>query len=131
MDEDELFRVITGQSNHVIRVCRLPVEQQRALGADTPVVWLSPETCRKTEVKHHHPQLELYRKAPLILEFGKVFRIDERHLLFVHEFTAHPDKPYRAVVKRTIEGNEIYLVSVSRMRPKQMRRVLLTYSEMG
>jgi hypothetical protein len=131
MDEWLLFRIITGQAGEMIPVCRLSSPIQAALGAHTGAVWLSPETCRKTEVKHHHPQLELYRRAPAIIESGTAYRLDERRLLFTHEFSSEAGKYYRAVVKRTIDCREVYLVSVSRMRSKQMLDVRATLTAVG
>lgn len=99
----------------------LPEDVRHALGSDTASVRLSGETVEKQQ--HHHPDLteEDYRALPEVLGLPDVVaRQSDTHILLFRSLKAI----YRAVIKRTRDGGENYLVSFHRTRPHAVQQAL-------
>jgi hypothetical protein len=99
------------------------------LGAGTRQVLLSADTARKQAARHPDLEPEEYRVLPSLFRDGAVIQQDEQRLVF---FEAPGERWYKAVVKATGDGQEIYLVSFQRMHSdagllrREFRRLLHT-----
>lgn len=84
-----------------------PALAQR-LGAQTTLIDVSAATVEKQ--RDHHPELapEDYERLMDLLESGKVIAQSAAHLAFVGR---EADLPWVAVLKRTLDGREVFLVS--------------------
>lgn len=124
IDPDDLYDLLIGRRTAAIIVGYLTDHQRRAIGAYSPVVWLSRETAIKTEVKHRRRDLDLYQLTPTILRKGDARRTAPRHLVFLYSRIAELDRPYKAIVKSTQDGRENFLCSVHRIEPRQIKTTL-------
>jgi hypothetical protein len=121
MDDEELLALLTGQKRGVIQVCSIRANLARLIGSTTTAVWLSDDTVRKQESKHHHPDLALYRLAPTIILNGYARIQPKYHLAFIWHHTTNKLRSYRAMVKATMDGREMYLVSIHRQNRGDVR----------
>jgi hypothetical protein len=124
MDDDELLKLLTGERTAPVRICRLSQEQQKAINAQTSVVWLSRYTASKVESKHRDRQLSLYTLAPTIIRNGETRVLAPRHLVILYSRIEDLGRPYRAVIKATKTGSEVYLDSVYRIQTSQIAKTL-------
>jgi len=127
MDESELLALLAGVRTTPIFVCHLATRLVRLLGASTTRVLLSPQTMAKEEAKHRAANHDLYKLAATILASPFV-RIDEKTKRLIFVWHSPKDargkvKSYKAVVKATANGRELYLMSVHRMDRTSVRSV--------
>jgi hypothetical protein len=121
MVDAELLALLTGERQGVIHVCSIRADLARLVGATTTAVWLSDYTVRKQEIRHHHPDLVLYRLAPTIIREGFIRVQPKYHLVFIWHHETDKLRSYRATVKATRDGREMYLASVHRLDPTDVR----------
>jgi hypothetical protein len=124
LDEDALLDLLCGHRTAPVVVGHLSVLQMRAIGSLTSVIWLSRETVHKQETKHRARDFDLYRLAPTIIQFGEARRTGPRHLAFLYSRIMEPKRPYRAFVKTTGDGREVFLDSIHRIGLGQVARAL-------
>ncbi|MBF0164839.1 MAG: minor capsid protein [Magnetococcales bacterium] len=110
-------RFFRGEVGGKFPVAVLGEPEKRALGSKSQVVTLSLDTMEKQ--LSHHPELRLeeYQKLPRITD-GEVIQQDEHRLIFFRV----EDRLYKAVVKVTRDGQELYLVSFYRTDEAEMQR---------
>jgi hypothetical protein len=77
----------------------------------------------KQESKHKHPDIELYRRAPVIIEHGFVRIEPPRHAIYILHEETEKRRSYKAVVKATRDGRELFLVSLHRVDRTDVRAV--------
>ena len=121
MDENELLALLTGMRQAPISVCRIPHQIAAAIGALTTLVRLSPSTVRKQESKHRDSLSKLYLRAPIIITEGHVRISPPRHLVFIYHEEREKTRSFKAVVKSTTLGHELYLVSIHRVSRGDVR----------
>lgn len=92
-------------------VARLPEDLAPALGAPPEVVRLSAETAAKEARKHAEVTAASYQALQALLIEGEVIR--EGNRLVIDRAIA--GTPWRAVVKATRDGRELYLLSYHRI----------------
>lgn len=90
-----------------------------AIGSQAREVRLSSESMRKQRENHPDLTVEEYRLLPAITKDGLVIQDKENVLMFFKRF----DRWYRATVKGTSEGQELFLVSFHRVEEKDIRRL--------
>ena len=121
MTEEELLALLSGTRKTPVRVCRIPQALAGLIGALTTSVWLSHNTICKQESKHHSPSLKPYLLAPTIISKGYRRIQPPKHLVFIHHIRNGKIRSWRATVKATNDGRELYLVSVHRQRKSDVR----------
>lgn len=128
MDDAELLALLSGLRATPIRVCRMNPYHAKKIGAHSNVVLLSRESVGHIEGKHGAKQrtrdLRLYRLAETIITQGTLYQDAARSMLAV--WTAPPNEHgkseiYKAAMKATKNGNEIYLSSVHRIDERGLR----------
>lgn len=127
MDELELLALLTGVRKTPIFVCHVSTRLRLILRASTTHVLLSPETVRKQEAKHRGSSADLYRLAPTIIasEFVR-FDAENRRVICIWHAPKNElgkVKSYKAVVKATRTGHELFLMSVHRVDKTSVRSV--------
>lgn len=122
MDENELLDLVSGKRTEPIFVCRMKQDVAETIGALTTSVWLSPDTRDKQSAKHNDHYLRLCTLAPTIIssKYVRILLPHQAHFIH-HERRDGKIISYRAVVKSTKAGTEIYLISVHRMRRSDVR----------
>lgn len=124
MDESELISLLSDQRAAPVFVCRVDPRVASAINAHTRSVYLSRVTVQKQEAKHRMKSVNLYMMAPLIIERGWVRIEHPRHAIFIyHEKHGTKTRSYKAAVKATRDGGELYLASVHRVRRTDVRAV--------
>lgn len=90
-----------------------------AIGSTAREVRLSSESMRKQ--RENHPELSVaeYRLLPRVMQNGMVIRDKERVLMIFKRV----DRWYRATIKSTSDGHELFLVSFHRAEEKDIRRL--------
>ena len=89
------------------------------LASAPKIVFLSRETVEKQ--RKHHPELtaEDYREIQGILDNGEYVKQGATKLVFTH----YSWRWFTAVLKKTVDNKEIYLVSFFRSNPRTVRQV--------
>ena len=123
MDEDELLKLLTGEHTAPIRVCRIQDRVARAIGANGTSVRLSLDTTNKQETKRSPADFPLYRRAPIIIARGFVLIEPPYHAIFIYHENTDKRRSFKAVVKVTQDGRELYLVSIHRIGRSAVRAV--------
>jgi hypothetical protein len=94
----------------VVPVAALSSDISERLGAQTTIVGISRETVDKQLLNHPEILAEDYSELADVLVSGKVVTQAETHLAFV----GRSDLPWIAIIKRTRDGNELFLQSFYR-----------------
>lgn len=105
----------------------MPEDLATRLGAKSRMIKVSADTAEKQA--DHHPDLtpEDYGQLVELLGTGKVVgQTQDTHLAFVGQ---KQDQPWVAIVKRTADGNEMFLVSLYRAASARYVRRLLSRGE--
>ena len=87
--------------------------------AASKTVYLSSETAAKQ--RKHHPELaaEDYQEIQDILDNGEYVKQGAAKLAFTH----HSHRWFTAILKKTIDNKETYLVSFFRSNPRTVRQI--------
>jgi uncharacterized protein YcgL (UPF0745 family) len=134
MNENELLALLSGERLKPIYVCHAKMEVASLAEAKTGSVFLSRDTVIKQEAKHkrkRHDQgidLDTYVKAPEVIRSGfpRVMhkQFGKPQLVFVkHYKDADKVRSYKAVVKATKQGHELFLVSIHRVDKSDVRNL--------
>lgn len=99
-------------------VAVLAPAEKEILGAKAQQVLLSADTLAKQTAAHPEIALGDYQKLQTIMDAGEVYRQGDQRLVFIKL----DDVWYRAVVKVTAAGDEIYLVSLIRTGEREIAR---------
>ena len=94
-----------------------------ALGGQSKQVLLSADTEEKQAKRHPDIRRDDYTLVPRLLDRGEAIREGEHTLVFV--MTGHDGKYWRAVVKRTADRRETYLVTFHRIKQSQRKKARL------
>ena len=94
-----------------------------ALGGQSKQVLLSPETATKQAERHPDIRPGDYALVQRLLDCGDAIREGERTLVFAA--TGRGGKYWRAVIKRTADGRETYLVTFHRIKQSQYEKARL------
>lgn len=118
LDETAIWDLMNGLRKEPVQVGWLFPGYMRAIGAITPIVWLSSYGIDHAALGRH-PQgyYERLKLVPEIIRVGHCRRIAEHKLAFLYARNHAPKKPYRAVIKAAKGGAEVYLDSVYRSPP--------------
>lgn len=125
MDAIELLRLVGGEIIGPIRVGRVSDRVASAIGATTTIVWLSSQTVHKQETKRTAGDISLYKRAPAILESPFILIEEPHHAIFLMHEKTDKVRSYKAVIKATENGSELYLVSVHRIDRNGVRNAFI------
>ncbi|HWE74536.1 MAG TPA: hypothetical protein VG328_15335 [Stellaceae bacterium] len=121
IDEEQLLEILTGRSTRPVVVGYLNTEQRHAIGALSPVIWLSKYTLFKLEAHQRGRDFEIYRLLPTIIEHGEARKANDRQLLFLWSSKNRLNRPFKACVKVTRDRRETFLDSVYRIKRSQIQ----------
>src|SRR5579872_2592963 len=108
LDETAVWNLMAGLYSEPVQVGILYPGYMRAIGATTRVVLLSRYTIDHVALgRHRQRYYETLCLIPEIVRKGYCRQIEPRKLAFL--YFIEPRKPYRAVVKATKDGKEVYL----------------------
>ncbi|HEV8032334.1 MAG TPA: hypothetical protein VGP42_15085 [Stellaceae bacterium] len=126
LDETAIWDLMNGLRTEPVQIGWLHPGYKRAIGASTPIVWLSSYTIDHVALgRHRQGYYETLCLTPDIIRTGHCRQIGPDRLAFVYAKFEAPNKPYRAVVKVAAKGTEVYLESVYRIQAAQVRTTLL------
>jgi len=111
-------RFVAGQEKGTFAAAVLRPSDKVLLGSKSQTVLLSDATLAKQAVEHPEIGLADYQKLQAIMDSGEVYRQGNVRLVF---FRTDDGVWYRAAVKVTRDGNEIYLVTLFRTRERDVR----------
>lgn len=101
----------------------LPKDLSEAMGSKTQQVYLSSDDISKQLDKHPEINLTDYRNLPEIFERGLVFKQKDRTIVIIHL----GDNVYRAAVRVTTNGDELYLKSLVKTTDKEVEKLKRNY----
>ncbi len=116
---------LTGARNADWPVAILTPGILKALGGRSKTVRLSGETAAKQTVRHREYTPEDYARVQRILDEGEVFMEDNGR--FVDGFLEQGGQIWKAVVKRTANGSETYLMTLHRAQDYDRRAARKRY----
>ena len=124
MDIDHLRALLSGERVEPIAVAAIhnPALAEVIGAADRHAVLLSRDTIVKEKVRHPDIDFEQYCVLPDVVRFGLVVQEYSQQLVFCYEH--HSGRRYRAMVKATLAGHELYVTSFHRMRDRQTKAIL-------
>lgn len=94
-----------------VPIAALDASLSTRLGSKTSLVSISDATVEKQQDRHPELKAEDYERLVDLLQAGKVVTQGDTHLAFVEKVV---DLPWIAVLKRTRDGREMFLVSMYR-----------------
>jgi len=108
-------RFVEGKISGEFPVAVLAEADKAALGTEAQTVWMSQDSLLKNKGEiptrsKGHPELTLadYRMIPEIIDQGEAYQRNEEKLIYL----LRGETLYRAVLKRTADGGENYLLSL-------------------
>lgn len=105
-------KFISGEVEGLAPVGYVDAELAAAIGARVREVRLSSDSMKKQRERHPELTVDEYRLLPEITKSGRVIQDKENVLMFIKRF----GKWYRATVKSTSDGQELFLVSFHHLR---------------
>ena len=104
---------------------RLMLGLRREMGARSRTVRLSGETAQKQAERHPDLSAEDYARVQRILDRGELFREGERKVM---DYLVEDGRPWRAVVKVTEDGSQVFLETLHKARNRNLRSGRRRYS---
>ena len=124
MKDDELLALLSSRSTRSIHVCHIEDHIASAIGASTTAVWLSKATVVKQFVVHRDIKFEHYRMLPIVLRYGAAVLDRKHHVTVVYPDTSIFDCPFKATIKATGLGTEIYTTTFHVVAEKKIPKIL-------
>jgi len=109
--------VFKGEMKGAVPVGVLPPKRVAEIGSKTRVVLFSDYTSAKGAKKHKDIGQDDYLLVQLLMEQGDYTEDKENHLTFIG--TDDNGKHWKAVVKKTRDGKQLYLQTLHRYKKKQ------------
>ena len=122
MDFVHLLGLHTGTHRHPLPVAEIDPIVARALGARVRQVLLSAETIRKQLARHRELPISVYRWLEPCLLAGEYRQDGPRSALILFTNAEEPARNFRADLKATASGHELYVTSFLTMRDRDLRR---------
>ncbi|MFD0935671.1 hypothetical protein [Methylobacterium trifolii] len=122
MDFEHLLGLHTGTHQEPLPIADIDPIVARALGAHVRRVFLSAETVRKQLAHHRALPISAYRCAKVCLVRGEYRQDGPRSAVVLFTDTVWFGTHFRAYVKATRAGDELYLASFLMMRDRDLRR---------
>jgi len=119
VDSNDFKRLLNGEVAATTTVGFLSDGLPALIGAKTSRVLLSSETISKQGRRHPEIKLADYRRLPDIIEKGLIIKDGTQTLVFIHI----GNKVYRAAVKATKDGSELYLTSLFKSNQREINRM--------
>ena len=119
VDSDDFERFVKSKIEGQALVGFLPDGLKEAIEAKTSRIFLSHETMEKQRKRHSGLKVSDYKLLPKVLEKGLVIKDGSQTHIFIHI----GKKVYRASVKSTMKGEELYLISFTKIDQKEIRRM--------
>lgn len=116
-------QLIAGNATGTVPIGRLPEKAAEELGASSRIISLGANDARKIGQKH--PEVTDLAEAADLIHAGRLFRADDNRLAFVRD----GDDPRLAIVKRTAQGDELYLNSIYRPGRRYIARRMAEWVE--
>ena len=119
--DDVAFEQFLGNANLPFPVAIISDAHRSMIGGDVRVTKFSRDTLAKQDIRHDDVTNEQYRLLPRIIETGIVEQQDDKRLRYF--WRDAEGKWWRAVVKRTDDGRDLYLVSFHPLNRKGGQRL--------
>lgn len=124
MDFEHLLGLHTGLRREPLPIADIDPFIAQALGARTRRVLLSAETIQKQLRRHPDLPISAYRCAKPCLNRGSYRQDSPRSAVVLYTDQSIFGVHFRAYIKATQAGHELYLVSFLMMRERDLRREL-------
>lgn len=123
MDFGHLVGLLLDERREPLVICRLETPVALAIGAKSFDVLLSHYTVCKQLERHADLVAEDYRALPLAIQFGEVRLQAERTALVLYTDVVL-NRNFRAAIKATQDGSEVYCVSFNKLRDRHLKKDL-------
>jgi hypothetical protein len=124
LDFEHLLGLHTGERQDYLPICRIDLLVAAARGATTDIVFLSRQTIQKQLSHHKELPISAYRALAACLAFGEYRQDTPRTAVVLFVDTVLTDSYYRAAIKATEAGDEIFLTSFLPVRTRAYRAEL-------
>ena len=113
--------IFKGQAKGFVPVGVLPQKRMTQLGTQSRVIRFSDYTASKGDDKHPDVKQQDYALVQWLMENGECVEDKKSHLTFIG---IKDGKHWKATVKKTQDGKELYLQTLHRIMPDQAERIL-------
>lgn len=110
---EQFRRIVSREIEGVAPVGVLPERMRETLGATTRTVLFSDYTAEKGARKHDDVDAQDYLVVQRLIDEGHATRDRDKHVVYTGEIDG---KMWKAAVKVTADGREVYLSSLHRLR---------------
>lgn len=124
MDFEHLLGLHTGTRRDPLPIADIDRIVARAIGSQTRRVLLSAETIQKQLRRHRELPISIYRCVAPCLASGSYRQDGPRSAIVLFTDRAIFGAHFRACIKATQAGHELYLASFPMMRERDLRREL-------
>jgi hypothetical protein len=119
----EIARLASGEVCGPITIGRAHRQVSVLLGATDLYVWLSFDTLKKQLSHHSELSLDFYENLEWLLRHGEVEPDGRPDCVFITATTGDGQRSYAAKVKVVRRNSRLMLLSVHRVRPRDIRRM--------
>lgn len=120
-EHEQALLALYGGIGRVARVGRIDHSLAAAIGSSATVVMVTRTCIQKIRGKHSEIEFRDLAALQSGLNSGRVHKQRDRHLIFYYPDPYTIDRSIKAVVKTTKEHHELFLLSIHRLEPKQLR----------
>lgn len=122
MDFEHLLGLHTGTHRHSLAIAEIAPPIARSINANVTTVLLSADTVRKQLRHHRELPISAYLHVKDCLDMGEYKQDSPRSAIVLYARSAEPYRNFRAYLKATQNGDEIYLLSFLVMRDRDLKR---------
>jgi len=120
VNEQDLLELFEDRFVEPIFVCHIERPLADVLGSLTNTVVLSASTIEKQQQEHPELGIDEYLRLPTILSSGLAYQHQLTRIRFVYHSSKAGHHGYQAVIKRTEDRRELFVISFHRMRPRKI-----------
>jgi hypothetical protein len=121
LDFEHLLGLHTGERQDYLTICQIEAPVAAALRATTRTIFLSAHTIQKQLRRHRELPISTYRVLKPCLAFGEYRQGADRSAVVLFADTLLTNLYYRAYVKATAAGDELFLLSFLPVRERAYR----------
>ncbi len=122
LEHSQLSQLLSGRHSP-LWICNLPDRARAAVGCSTGAVYLSKDSAN--HILEEHPDIDTFQLLllPVAIMKGTLYKEIRKPYIIISIYYGEANKNYRVVMKVTEQGHELWVCSMHRISPRQVRDV--------